>query len=55
MVDLVLDLDLQRDLFAAALEELARDGDLVNQVIEVLADGDQIRVDRYALPAAPDT
>lgn len=51
LIDPVLDLELQRDLFMAALDELARDGDLVNQVIEVAGDEDEIRIDRYALPA----
>ncbi len=48
-----MDLDLQLELFEAALDELHRDDDLVNQVLEVtLTDlGDEIEVLRYSLPA----
>jgi predicted nuclease of predicted toxin-antitoxin system len=48
-----MDLDLQRELFAAALDELDRDNDLVNQVLEItLTDlGEEIEVLRYRLPA----
>ena len=49
------DLDAQLELFEVALDELDRDPDLVNQVLEVTleagGDGD-ITVRRYALPAA---
>jgi hypothetical protein len=49
-----MDLDMQRDLFEAALDELDRDSDLVNVVLELTletAQSDEIVVDRYALPA----
>jgi|SRR5205809_7617457 len=47
--------DLQLELFAAALDEIDRDGDLVNQVLEItLTDlGEEIEVFRYKLPAKP--
>jgi predicted nuclease of predicted toxin-antitoxin system len=47
-----MDLDLQRELFATALDELDRDNDLVNQVLEItLTDlGEEIEVLRYKLP-----
>ena len=49
-----MDLDMQRDLFEAALDELDRDSDLVNVVLELTletAQSDEIVIDRYALPA----
>lgn len=46
-----MNLDLQLELFEAALAELAHDSDLVNQVLEVSVDGSALRVHRYALPA----
>ncbi len=49
-----MDLDLQLDLFEAAMDELARDPDLVNQVLEVSAAtllAAEFQVRRYALPA----
>ena len=48
-----MDLDLQIEMFEAALDELDHDSDLVNQVIEVgLRDlEDEIEVLRYQLPA----
>lgn len=46
-----MNLDLQLELFEAALAELAHDSDLVNQVLEVSVDGSDLRVHRYALPA----
>ena len=49
-----IDLDLQLDLFDAAMDELARDPDLVNQVLEVSATSllaAEFQVRRYALPA----
>ena len=48
-----MDLDLQLELFEAALDELDRDNDLVNQVLEItLPDpADEIEVLRYKLPA----
>lgn len=48
-----MDLDMQKELFEIALEELERlGGDLVNQCLEVTlaADDDQIRVVVYDLP-----
>jgi hypothetical protein len=48
-----MDLDMQRDLFDAALDEIDRDGDLVNMVLELTletARSDEIIIDRYALP-----
>lgn len=47
-----MDLDLQLELFETALDELDRDNDLVNQVLEItLADSaDEIEVLRYKLP-----
>jgi len=48
-----MDLDMQRDLFDAALDEIDRDGDLVNVVLELTLEtalSDEIVVDRYALP-----
>lgn len=48
-----MDLDMQVELFELALDALAEDGDLVNQVLEITLgganDGD-IHVLRYALP-----
>ena len=48
-----MDLDLQLELFEAALDELDCDNDLVNQVLEItLPDpADEIEVLRYKLPA----
>ncbi|MGO9806098.1 MAG: DUF5615 family PIN-like protein [Rhodomicrobium sp.] len=46
-----MDLDLQLELFECALEELAGVEDLVNQVLEIAATGeDDIVILRYALP-----
>jgi hypothetical protein len=48
-----MDLDMQRDLFDAALDEIDRDGDLVNVVLELTLEtalSDEIVIDRYALP-----
>jgi hypothetical protein len=45
--------NMQRDLFDAALDEIDRDGDLVNVVLELTLEtalSDEIVVDRYALP-----
>jgi hypothetical protein len=46
------DLDLQLTLFERALEELEREGDLVNQVLEVTieAEGEAALIERYAMP-----
>jgi len=48
-----MDLNLQVELFGTALDELDRDSDLVNQVLEItLTDlGKEIVVLRYKLPA----
>lgn len=48
-----MDLDMQLDLFAAVLDELERDPDLVNEVIEATLEqkADEIALRRYALPA----
>jgi len=47
-----MDLDLQLELFTAALDELDQDGDLVNQVLEVtlLDANDEVDLVRYRLP-----
>ena len=47
-----MDLDLQLGLFSLALDELERDEDLINQVLEVTAIGDdgEVEVLRYRLP-----
>lgn len=43
---------VQLELFDQALQELAADADLVNQVLEIsLQDGEELRVLRYSLPA----
>ncbi|MCC6913247.1 MAG: DUF5615 family PIN-like protein [Rhodospirillaceae bacterium] len=49
-----MDLDLQLELFAVALDELVREGNLINQVLEItLPDNDaEIEIFRYSLPAA---
>jgi hypothetical protein len=48
------DLDQQLELFSAALDELDRDPDLVNQVLEVTLDkeGEDVVIRRYRLPDA---
>lgn len=46
-----LDLDMQLELFEQALDELSADGDLVNQVLEIVADDQALHVRRYRLPA----
>lgn len=48
-----MDLDMQLELFEAALDVLDEDGDLVNSVIEATLDGAadmEIAIVRYALP-----
>jgi len=47
-----MDLDTQLELFAVALDELERDGDLINQVLEVtlLDADDEVYLLRYRLP-----
>ncbi|HKM73537.1 MAG TPA: hypothetical protein VJX94_26315 [Stellaceae bacterium] len=49
-----MDLDMQIELFQAALDALDEDDDLINRVLEVtLADSSEAELDivRYALPA----
>ncbi|MBS0643489.1 MAG: hypothetical protein JSS43_26815 [Proteobacteria bacterium] len=48
-----MDLEMCSDLFALALEELAREPDLINQVLEVTLDDDEILIRRYGLPVDP--
>ncbi len=46
-----MDLDMQLELFGAALDALEEDVDLVNKVLEVtIQDDDTLRILRYALP-----
>lgn len=46
-----MDLDMQIEMFEQILEEIAADGDLVNQVIEIALDGgDELHILRYRLP-----
>jgi hypothetical protein len=52
LTDEAMDLDLQKELFEAALGELGSRPDLINQVLEVMFDGDDIVLRRYALPKA---
>ena len=50
-----MDLDLQLDLFDAAMDELERDADLMNQVVEVSAAtlaAAEFQIRRYDLPAS---
>ncbi len=42
---------LQRQLFDAALDELDRNPDLFNQSLELDLDGEEIILERHALPA----
>ena len=41
----------QRELFNGLLNYLGLEGHLVNEVIEIVVDGDEIRMDTYSLPA----
>ncbi|MFZ1430226.1 MAG: DUF5615 family PIN-like protein [Geminicoccaceae bacterium] len=45
-----MDLDMQLELFEQALDELAADADLVNQVLEITWEEDALHVRRYRLP-----
>jgi predicted nuclease of predicted toxin-antitoxin system len=48
-----MDLQMQIDLFAAILDEIERDGDLVNKVLEATLsepDSEEIVIERYPLP-----
>lgn len=47
-----MDLDMQLELFDEALDELARNADLVNQVLEITLEDDDIHIQRYLLPKA---
>jgi hypothetical protein len=47
----VLDLALQEALFAAVLDDVRANGELVNQVLEVTVEGDEIILTRWPLPA----
>jgi hypothetical protein len=43
---------VQLELFGQALEELAIDGDLINQVLEItLEENQELHILRYSLPA----
>jgi len=46
-----MDLDMQLELFDQAMDELAAEGDVVNQVLEVTMEDDTIHIRRYRLPA----
>jgi hypothetical protein len=41
---------MQIELFNEALDELARNSDLVNQVLEITLEDDSIHIQRYQLP-----
>jgi hypothetical protein len=46
-----MNIDVQLELFEQALEELAADEDLINQVLEItLENSEELRVLRYRLP-----
>lgn len=47
-----LNLDLQRQIFGFILDELAKNGDLTNQVLQVdLRRDGRVQLERFALPA----
>lgn len=48
-----MDLELQREMFAVALDELDRDSDMVNQVLEISSNEpeDEFEILRYKLPS----
>jgi hypothetical protein len=46
-----MDLDMQKELFAQALDELDQSPDLINQVLEVILDGKDLLIRRYGLAA----
>lgn len=48
-----MDLDMQIELFQQALDELAADADLVNQVLEVTWEEETFHIRRYELPSDP--
>ena len=41
---------LQRELFEAILDDLVEGGDPINEAIEIFIDGDEVVIERYALP-----
>lgn len=52
-----MDLEMQRELFEAVLDEIDDDADLVNKVLEVTvetADAVEIRIERYSMPEDSD-
>lgn len=48
-----MDLDMQVELFDAAMDHLAMDGDLINQVLEITLEDDSLHILRYRLPIEP--
>ena len=47
-----MNVDVQLELFEQVLEELAADGDLINQVLEISLEGErELRILRYELPS----
>lgn len=47
-----MDLDMQLELFEHALDELAADSDLINQVLEItLNENEELHILRYRLPS----
>ena len=48
-----MDLELQREMFAVALDELDRDSDMINQVLEISSYNpeDELEILRYKLPS----
>lgn len=52
LVDAVMDLDTQAELFEAALDLIGPEGHLINQVLEVWIEGSEIVHRRYGMPAA---
>jgi predicted nuclease of predicted toxin-antitoxin system len=44
----------QRELFGALLDHLGVEGQLVNEVVEIVIDGDEVRMDTYNLPTNND-
>ena len=46
-----MDLDMQKEVFEQALDELTDDPDLVNQVLEITLDSTRLHIRRYSLPA----
>ena len=51
LIDPVMTLDTQGELFEAALELIGPGDHLINQVLEIWVDGDQIAHRRYGMPA----